>query len=506
MRAESPHALAARPSLAVLVAVAAVVFLAAYNLTTYPVTWFDEGSHLHVPKTLVRFGVYADYSSEGFRPYGPTLGVGPTVMLPIAAALHFFGVGLLQARLVMLCYLLAAVWLFTRFARSLGGPQLAWCATALLISSRGVGLLEYGRQVLGEVPALCFLIAALWLWFASWEQPSWLRLVGVGLLFGAAVVTKPQFFLVIAPGLAVAWLANQLHYRLAAQRLFVVPALIAAVCLAGWLGSVIFLLAPGSAAENWATLRESAGGAALAFSPERMRRSAVELLSARGYLGALVPVLVYSALRALPRRREAQQWGVITIFVALNLAWYVFASVGWLRYAFPGLALASLLVARFFLSILRNLAAGLAADTTRALRWATAAWLAVMIALPLATTVADIVRPPPDHAAAMAAYLDAHVEPGALIESWETEMGFLTDHNYHFPPARLLNQIVRHVYLGGPPPWDYYRGLEEGNARYLLIGPFADGIDLYRSDTIARGFTPVVRIGRYELYAARGDA
>ncbi|MFN3762806.1 MAG: glycosyl transferase, partial [Anaerolineae bacterium] len=91
-------------------AVAVVLFLALYHLRDYPLTWFDEGSHLHVPKTLVRFGVYADYSSEGFRYYGPTIGVGPTVMLPIAAAFKLFGIGLLQARLVMVLYLLAAIY------------------------------------------------------------------------------------------------------------------------------------------------------------------------------------------------------------------------------------------------------------------------------------------------------------------------------------------------------------------------------------------------------------
>ena len=76
-------------------AVAMLVFLALYNLTDYPLTWFDEGSHLHVPKTIVRFGEYADYSSEGFRYYGPTVGVGPTVMLPIAGVFRLFGIGLL---------------------------------------------------------------------------------------------------------------------------------------------------------------------------------------------------------------------------------------------------------------------------------------------------------------------------------------------------------------------------------------------------------------------------
>src|SRR5437763_16215386 len=85
----------------VAASIAVVLFLAFYNLPNYPLTWFDEGSHLHVPKTLILRGVYADYSSDGFRYYGPTVGVGPTVMLPIAASVWAFGIGLLQARLVM---------------------------------------------------------------------------------------------------------------------------------------------------------------------------------------------------------------------------------------------------------------------------------------------------------------------------------------------------------------------------------------------------------------------
>src|SRR6476659_9341044 len=85
---------------------AAFVFLAFYHLRDYPTPWFDEGSHLHVPKSLVLFGVYSDYSSDGFRAFGPTLGVGPTVMLPVAAAFKLFGIGLLQARMVIALYLL----------------------------------------------------------------------------------------------------------------------------------------------------------------------------------------------------------------------------------------------------------------------------------------------------------------------------------------------------------------------------------------------------------------
>ena len=102
---------------------AVVVLCATVNLTRWPVPWFDEGIHLHVPKALVKFGAYADYSSEGLRHFGPTLAVGPTVMLPIAAAFAVLGVGLLQARVVMAAFFvafMAAFYLLGQAARRPG--------------------------------------------------------------------------------------------------------------------------------------------------------------------------------------------------------------------------------------------------------------------------------------------------------------------------------------------------------------------------------------------------
>src|SRR5579863_2404719 len=107
--------------------VVVVLFVATYHLDRYPVTWFDEGSHLHVPQDLVWYGVYADRSSEGFRYFGPTIGVGPTVMLPIALVFRLAGVGLLQARLVVAVYAMGSVVLFGLLARAWYGA-----ATALL--------------------------------------------------------------------------------------------------------------------------------------------------------------------------------------------------------------------------------------------------------------------------------------------------------------------------------------------------------------------------------------
>ena len=176
-------------------------FFVFHNLTRFPAPWFDEGSHLHVPKTLVKYGEYADISSEGFRYYGPTIGVGPTVMLPIAAMFKVFGVGLLQARLVMALYLLAAMYTFYRLTEHVAGKSVAWVALALMLSSRSVLFLEYGRQLLGEVPGFFFLVLALYMWFSKWNENDNKRLVLIGLFFGLAMITKYQYLLFLAPTL-----------------------------------------------------------------------------------------------------------------------------------------------------------------------------------------------------------------------------------------------------------------------------------------------------------------
>mgnify|MGYP001249997562 CR=1 FL=1 len=242
-------------------ALVVLLFLSLYNLTNYPVTWFDEGSHLHVPKTLVRFGVYADYSSEGFRYYGPTAGIGPTVFLPIAAVFKVFGIGLLQARLVMVVYLLASVYLFFRLSRVFGGFLFAAAATALLVTSRGTAFLEYGRQLLGEVPGLFFLLAGLLLWFREWQKPRIGWLIAAGLLLGLSTVTKNQYLLVLAPALLAAWVLNMIYYKAAPHKVFLITGSVTALTYLVWQVYLILYLGPATARENFSLLQQGAGGA-----------------------------------------------------------------------------------------------------------------------------------------------------------------------------------------------------------------------------------------------------
>ncbi len=492
------------------VASALVIFLALYNLTEFPSTWFDEGSHLHVPKTLVRFGVYADYSSEGFRYFGPTIGVGPTVMLPIAAMFKLFGVGLLQARLVMAVYLLLAIAAFYLASRTFGDASFAVVATALLVTSRGIALLENGRQLLGEVPGFFFIIAGLVLWFRVWERAGWRRLILIGVLFGLGMVTKYQYLLIFGPTLLLAWIANLLYYRGTPQRVFLIPGIVAGMVFGAWQVYTILYLGPATASENFALLREAAAGAATAFSPDLMKRSLAELLGPKVFFWAWIPALAYGAWLASRRSRQGQQWGILFLLALLNLVWYVFASISWLRYAFLGLAIMSLFVARFFYDAIGWQAhlPTMLADVRRkhfqmrdGARLVLLGWLSVMLVIPFVQNARDIVFPPFNAAASMAAYLDMHVSHDILIETWEPELGFLTDHNYHFPPASLLPKAVAYIWLNQPPPANYYDALQTRFPPYIVVGDFARWVQLYPADVLAARYKLETRIGGYELYS-----
>ena len=91
------------------------------------------------------------------------------------------------------------------------------------------------------------------------------------------------------------------------------------------------------------------------FSPATSRQSLLELLGVNGYFGMLLPALAYTAWRARRKNLHDQMWGVVWLIAVANLGWYVLASLGWMRYAFVGLIVSSLLVARLWRDLMRAL-------------------------------------------------------------------------------------------------------------------------------------------------------
>lgn len=527
--ADKPLALGALERLWLPALVAAALLLSLINLPYAPITWFDEGSHLHVPKTLVRHGVYADISSEGYRYYGPTVGVGPTVMLPIALAFRLFGVGLLQGRLVIVAYALVALAAFFALARGLHGRRVALLGLTLLLASRTAtltgfgqyhrqfdGLLDYGRQVLGEVPGTAFLLLGALAWLAALRaeggRPTassspgrrwpvlggpWALSLLSGLGFGLALVTKNQFVLIIPPALALLALLDWRYYRAATWRLRLAPPLVACACFALWTLVQLQFLGPGSFMENVRQTRQAAGGAIFVFDLGATLRAGRHLLRPGLYGGLLVPALAYALWRA--RRRDAQGLAeaLIALLIGLWLCWFVGASLGWARYAFPAVAFSALTVARMLADLIGWL--GRRGGRGRWLAAGVAGYAALAAALPLALTARDTLRPDAS-AQRFAAYLDQHVPADAVVETWEPELGLLTDHRYHYPPIKLLDTAVREQWLGGAAM--AYNGLDD-SPPYVAIGPFGSTTGVYRPDILARDYVAQQQIGPYVLFRHR---
>ncbi len=484
--------------------------LAFVNLPTAPRIWFDEGSHLQVPKTLVRYGVYADISSEGFRYFGPTVGVGPTVMLPLAAVFTLVDVGLLQARLVISAYLLLALAGFYFLARRLYGSRMALLALALLLASRTLnfdGIIEYGRQVLGEVPGVAFLLLGVLAWIKAldaeqkpalerarpWYQTPLLLTVLSGLGFGLALVTKNQFVLIVPPTLALIALLDWRYFRAASWWLRLLPLLLACACFATWILVQLLFLGPGNFATNLAQTRQAAGGAIFVFDGEASLRAIRYLVQVYG--GLLLPALLYGLWRCRVRTPQALAELLIMLMATLWLLWYV-TSLGWPRYAFPAVVLGALAVARLVV----DLYIWVRAQTRLPIpAWLFASYTVLVIAVPLTLTM-RVVFSPDDSPQRFAAYLNANVPQDVIVETWEPELGFLTNHRYHFPPIKLLDTAVRQTWLDGAPlTYDPFNQ----NPAYIIIGPFGEYTRIYTPD---ERYQLETQIGPYRLYRIGADA
>jgi 4-amino-4-deoxy-L-arabinose transferase-like glycosyltransferase len=485
-------------AVAACLACAALLFV---HLDQSPRTWFDEGSHLHVPKTLVQTGHYADRSSEGFRAFGPTIGVGPTVMLPIAAVFTIGGIGLLGARLVIALYAILAIGAFILLMRRLAGGRVALLATILMLAAPGLDFIFTGRQVLGEIPAFAYLLAGLLVWFTRDGATGDAILTGctkrciiAGGFFGLTIVTKSQLGIVIGPSLiALAILALIWDRRIGLKQVLV-PLVVMVVVFGVWELALLTIVTGGSLRENLTLLRQASGGSLIVIAPSRMIAGARFLLGPQAYFALLIPALLYACTRSIRRRMSVGELTLL-IFTLVGFAWFAGASVAWPRYAFVPLALAALPVARLVDAGIRTLWR----RTDRARLLAPVAGLALS-ALIVASFGGQFHRAftASDAPQQMAAYLNRSVPTSAIIETWEPELGFLTDHRYHYPQPALLDRAVRHQWLGGPSLTTY--DPLAGGAQYLIIGPFARYSGVYDEAAIAARFQRIATIGDYVLF------
>lgn len=496
--------------LALLALVVMVGFFLLYRLDDYPAHWYDEGSHLHVVKNYVRNGIYADYSSEGLRPFGPAVGVGPTVMLPTAVLFQLFGISIPLARLLIVAYACGALVVFYR----LTGYFLNWswrvASFLALFFSPGLDFIFHARTVLGEVPGMFFLLLALWLWLRPVKR-SVPMLALIGILFGLCCITKNQFALMVLPALLLCWLADLFGYRLRGWRHFVIPGAVAGLIFAFWTYIVIIHLGQGdSFSENLATLRAASSGAFFMLTRQNLETSVRFLVDTSAYGAVILPVLVFGLMRSLRRSEDGQNYGTLMIFILCGLALFV-TSLGWPRYAFAPLMLLAIFVARFFFDLLRGLRVTLRAvwpglrgekpPFSALVLLLIVGWLLVTLPMPAYSYFQRVRTQGHNDGYLVAEWLNANVPKDALIETWEQELQVLTDHRYHYPPQIVLSHSVAEVWQDGPPTSSFYDFRDYVDPDYIIRGAFEKFSPIYLEERWQDRYEIIHSIGEYDILA-----
>ncbi len=485
------------------------VLLVLPNLETYPRTWFDEGVFLQAPKNLILYGKYAVRSSEGFRMFDPILGTGPTVLVPIALVFKLLGIGLVQARLVLVAFLALLVYAFYSVTSRIYGRQVALVASLLFIVTPHywVSPAVLGRQVLGEVPALLFFLVAALLWYKSLEANYIGYLVGCGFFLGLAMLTKPQYLIVIPPFLAGVWCVSRLFVARMGWRNLLVPMVIGFVCVAFWYGFQLAIIGFPQFMKHISVLRSDPSATLTISSPARALESARSLFAL--HLFRLETLgLVYVAFAEVRNRRWSAKWLFLFAFVVAWLCWYVFFSIGWIRYAFPVFAIGNIFLAKLFFDLSNGFDISLSGQKGQEQQGNTITLLknlgitillSIIILVSLQHRAKAVFLQEDDTPQQFAQYITTFVAPDKVIESYEWEIAFLTNHEYHHPPVEILTMLKAHLFLGAPYSPNMY-DFARYFPNYIVVGEFAKWTGLYPEDFLRDDCTLVTSIGEYDLW------
>ncbi len=165
-----------------------------------PKFWRDEAIPFEIARTFSELGkldvVVAPGQVDG-RPY-LTHATGFPLTIPLAGVFEVFGVGVRQARIFMIAWILAAIWFLIFFLRTFWGEREAF-AGALLISTFAP-FYANGRTFTGEIPGFLFLLVSLLLIYKR-KNYFW-----GGFALALAAVTKPSVFLLVFPALFLEFL------------------------------------------------------------------------------------------------------------------------------------------------------------------------------------------------------------------------------------------------------------------------------------------------------------
>lgn len=489
-----------------------LMFIFLYRLDLYPTPRFDEGAYLNVAKTLVNDGVYAERTVSGYSFIGPVASAGPTVILPIAVVFKVSGVSLLSARLVGVIYGFLALGMVYALAHQLMDKRAALAALLLVIFGWGDGLRlpEIFRNVKAEAPGLFFLFAGLWLWLNP-RPKRWTTLVGIGILFGLASISRTQYGLFVLPSLLIAWLLDLSWYRRKKWVYFVVPGVLAGAIFFGWIFYSYYLLGANmrDVQADIAALR-TAGKLYFIFEIPKMFQNVYLLANGFSYGGLFIPATLLGIILAIKRNTEkAQEWGIISTFVLTSSLVFI-GTIGWQNMAISPRMIAVFVVTRLLYSLTNGFRFNFRElfDAIKSMQELTPSVLTrllvvglliILVFLPMLRALYYVSQDGDNTAYLTAQYLEETVPDDAIIETWEKELSVLTTRNFHYPPQIMEAYMNNYVHRNGRPVWEIYDPRDYLTPDFIVAGFISDIAGIYTGDMLTN-YELLATFGQFRVY------
>lgn len=480
------------------------------HIESFPPLFFDEGWTVCVARTWVEIGHYGCLLRG--EPAPPSLAAHFPVVASVAASFTLFGVGVWQTRLVGLLYTFGAFLLLYLLTRRLYGRSVAIAALALLMLvplKWSIHPLYIGRQVLGEMPLLCFLLAGFVCFLRSRQRPLWL--VAAIVCWALALMTKAQ----VAPFLIVSFAGAMVLLGL--RRNWSAVRGLGIAMIGSWSGFRILIEAKSWLLSGHTMAHPPIDGMteaiALVFVPA-IRLETIQLLFVSW---AEYPLgLAYAAWR-VHRTSGSQDQASLeqttqTMLVLLAgswLAWFAFLSAGEPRYALPGLFLAAPFTAVLFYDTTRGFNVAFVSSALLGLvqrRRVTSEGLKAVVVVVLLLVMGWVAlqeryafraREDDRDLFAVTQYLHSATPTTALIETYDSELFLFLNRPYTYALPRHLVEIIRREQ--GQPQVVTYDPLQS-KPDYLVVGEYGRWAGFYKPLIAQNRVRLVTTIGRYQIY------
>jgi hypothetical protein len=489
-----------------------LLFLSFFNLETTPPLWWDEGWTLQIARNWVEHGHYGRIIDG--KPASARLAANVVVVTPVALSFQIFGVGIWQGRLPGVLISLTTLSLLYFLTKRLYSSRVAFGALIVLFFmsiSPQVHALLVSRQVLAEMHSHFYLLAGFALFYAALKLSPWF-LIPTILIWGIAIISKAQVLPFWLASLVIPLVISFIYQwrRIALMLLLALSGSYAVSYLYRWFLAILLspITIPGEHIEGMYQL--------LAFVPVYDVR--ITALRA-GFIVGLPTLLglAYALKEVLGmlRTKQIDQNRTIMLLALISLAsswflWYLFMANFFGRYLFPPLFFGSLftsvLIHRLTAGFnLRYMVANASAVITRLQfnRMTIGALFAVLLMsayIPLSLLSLHTSFNPPVKSSVqeVVAYLDAHIERGMLIETYESELLFLSDHRFHIPPDQVFVDAERRKSVDPQHPVDY--NPLQADPDYLVVGAFGGGWKLYDEVISSGDFRLIQAFPRYHIH------